>query len=82
MRIALPSATTSLTRRQPHPRKTLPYGARARAMIDNFALLISHGLILLAAWRLVQRPDLDDDAAPPVPRPVRWRPRPEDGAGA
>ena len=42
-------------------------------MIDNFALAISHGLILLAAWRLVQRPDLDDDdasspAPPPKPR--------------
>jgi hypothetical protein len=33
-------------------------------MIDNFALAISHGLILLAAWRLVRRPDLDDDNAP------------------
>ena len=37
-------------------------------MIDNFALAISHGLILLAAWRLVHRPDLDDDDAPaPAP---------------
>jgi hypothetical protein len=52
-------------------------------MIDNFALLLSHALILLAAWRLVQRPDLDDDEAPPVPQPPRWRTRaPEDGAGA
>lgn len=36
-------------------------------MIDNFALALSHGLILLAAWRLVQRPDLDDDGVPPPP---------------
>lgn len=51
-------------------------------MIDNFALLVSHGLIMLAAWRLIQRPDLDDDDAPPVaPRP-RWRAAPEDRAGA
>ena len=33
-------------------------------MIDNFSLLISHGLILLAAWRLVFRPDLDVEAPP------------------
>lgn len=32
-------------------------------MIDNFALALSHGLILLAAWRLLQRPDLDDPDA-------------------
>ena len=37
-------------------------------MIDNFALALSHGLIILAAWRLMFRPDLDDDSAPePVP---------------
>ena len=37
-------------------------------MIDNFALAISHGLILLAVWRLFSRPDLDkDDAALPPP---------------
>ena len=33
-------------------------------MIDNFALALSHGLLLLAAWRLMARPDLDDDNAP------------------
>ena len=34
-------------------------------MIDNFALALSHGLLLLAAWRLLARPDLDNDDAPP-----------------
>ena len=34
-------------------------------MIDNFALGLSHGLMLLAAWRLLARPDLNDDAATP-----------------
>ena len=34
-------------------------------MIDLFSLGVSHGLILLAAWRLLSRDDLDrDDAAP------------------
>ncbi len=43
-------------------------------MIDNFALALSHGLMLLAAWRLLSRADLDDDAAPPPApdRPGRW----------
>ena len=37
-------------------------------MIDNFSLAISHGLILLVMWRLLSRPDLDDDnAAAPAP---------------
>ncbi|WP_181814787.1 hypothetical protein [Sphingomonas aracearum] len=40
-------------------------------MIDNFALAISHGLMLLCVWMLLQRPDLDvepslrDEASPP-----------------
>ena len=34
-------------------------------MIDNFALALSHGLLILAAWRLMLRPDLDDDDAAP-----------------
>jgi hypothetical protein len=39
-------------------------------MIDNFGLLLSHGLMLLAAWRLLSRPDLNDPAAlPPEPAP-------------
>ena len=28
-------------------------------MIDNFALAISHGLMMLAAWLLLRRDDLD-----------------------
>lgn len=39
-------------------------------MIDNFALALSHGLMLLAAWRLMRRPDLDVEAPPKrLPRP-------------
>jgi hypothetical protein len=34
-------------------------------MIDNFVLALTHGLMLLAAWRLLSRRDLDDDAATP-----------------
>ncbi|MBV9883407.1 MAG: hypothetical protein JO276_10405 [Sphingomonadaceae bacterium] len=37
-------------------------------MIDNFALGLTHALLLLAAWRLLSRPDLADDAAPRTPR--------------
>ncbi len=32
-------------------------------MIDTFALLLSHGLIFLTAWRLLGRADLDEDPA-------------------
>lgn len=40
-------------------------------MIDNFSLLLSHGLLLLTVWRLLSRPDLDDDNA------SREKPRPD-----
>jgi hypothetical protein len=30
-------------------------------MIDLFALALTHGLLALAAWRLMQRADLDRD---------------------
>lgn len=33
-------------------------------MIDNLALAISHGLMLLAAWLLLRRPDLDRESEP------------------
>ncbi len=36
-------------------------------MIDSLALGLSHGLMLLAAWRLLFRRDLDDANAPPTP---------------
>jgi hypothetical protein len=42
-------------------------------MIDNFALGLTHGLMLLAAWLLLRRPDLDSEK-PPIDKPER-RPR-------
>ena len=41
-------------------------------MIDNFALGLTHVLMLLAAWRLLSRPDLDEDSGT---GPKRWWPR-------
>lgn len=38
-------------------------------MIDNLALGLSHGLMILAAWRLLTRRDLDDPVAPAPPAP-------------
>jgi len=37
-------------------------------MIDNFSLGLTHVLMLYAAWRLFQRPDLDREDAPPAKR--------------
>ncbi len=33
-------------------------------MIDALSLLISHGVILIAAWKWLPRADLDRDPAP------------------
>jgi len=38
----------------------------APAMIDNFSILLSHGLLALAFWYLLQRDDLDAEK-PPTP---------------
>jgi len=38
-------------------------------MIDNFALAVSHGLMLLAIWILLRRPDLDREPGPRDPKP-------------
>jgi hypothetical protein len=50
-------------------------------MIDNFVLALTHGLMMLAAWRLLSRPDLDDDSVPPpdpaAPRAGWARPKAE-----
>ena len=51
-------------------------GRKAPPMIDNFALALSHGLMLLAAWRLVTRKDLDDSSAPvPARAPTKGQSR-------
>ncbi|MBB5711518.1 hypothetical protein [Sphingomonas xinjiangensis] len=45
-------------------------------MIDNLSLGITHGLMLLAAFLLLRRPDLDQEAGPqdqqPAPGKRRW----------
>jgi hypothetical protein len=50
-------------------------------MVDNFVLVLTHGLLALAAWRLVLRIDLDSDpdlapAAEDDARPKREKPSP------
>jgi hypothetical protein len=34
------------------------------SMIDNFSIALTHGLLLLAAWRLIHRDDLDIEEPP------------------
>ncbi len=34
-------------------------------MIDTFSLMVSHGLILIALWRLLSRTDLDREPFDP-----------------
>ena len=45
-------------------------------MIDNFSLALTHILLLLVAWRILSRPDLDEDVAaiktPPQQQSRRW----------
>jgi hypothetical protein len=43
-------------------------------MIDNFSIGLTHGLMLLAAFLLLLRPDLDKEDPPkPMPKPKAWR---------
>jgi hypothetical protein len=37
-------------------------------MIDYFTLALTHGLMALALWRLLSRPDLDSDSPDTKPR--------------
>ena len=45
-------------------------------MIDNFSLALNHGLLLLVAWRLLSRTDIDEDPVPgtdpAAPKSRRW----------
>ena len=53
-------------------------------MIDMFGLALSHGLLMLAAWRLLSRRDLDHEEGEAEER--GWdalrKARPEPGSGA
>ena len=45
-------------------------------MIDNLSLALTHALLMLAAWRLLSRPDLDDESTDAASRAGEQRPRP------
>ncbi|WP_200910208.1 MULTISPECIES: hypothetical protein [unclassified Sphingomonas] len=50
-------------------------------MINNLALGLSHGLMILAAFLLLRRPDLDSEPSPhDVASPKPGRPRTPPGA--
>ncbi len=53
-------------------------------MIDYFAIALTHGLMALAVWRLLTRPDLDDDSLTgeeqPAPKP--WLVARDEDAGS
>jgi hypothetical protein len=52
-------------------------------LIDYFAIGLTHGLLALAVWRLLQRADLDSDgtAAPKSTKPwLKGRKRAQDQA--
>ena len=40
-------------------------------MIDYFAIALTHGLIAIAAWRMLSRDDLDAEGADPAARKDR-----------
>ncbi len=52
-------------------------------MIDYFAIALTHGLMVLAVWRLLARPDLDDDslASEEEARPKPWLAARDEDAG-
>ncbi len=41
-------------------------------MIDYFSIALTHGLILLACWRLLFREDLDQDGGARTEQPSPW----------
>jgi len=42
-------------------------------MIDNFAVILTEALMLLTVWRLLKRPELDDESTiDPAAKKGRW----------
>ena len=40
-------------------------------MIDNFSIALTHGLLFIAVWRLIRRPDLDHEDPPEPDMPPK-----------
>jgi hypothetical protein len=50
-----------------------PIHASRFGMVDYFAILITHGVMAFALWRLLQRDDLDQEDSETKPRPFGKR---------
>ncbi len=70
----------TLTARQPSRAKGRERCRDSRRLIDIFSLALTHGLIVLALWRLLPRDELDVEDAGPAPRRPGVKPRPEAAA--
>ena len=75
------TGTTTLTARQPSRAKgCISLGRDTAELVDIATLLLTHGLMALALWRLLPRPELDVEDARAPHRP--WiKPSPDDVAG-
>ncbi|WP_199698811.1 hypothetical protein [Aurantiacibacter zhengii] len=51
-------------------------------MIDYFSIALTHGLILLACWRLLFRDDLDRQGGASRPAEKPWLKQADDSADA
>lgn len=49
-------------------------------MIDYFSIALTHGLILLACWRLLFRGDLDAEGDARAEKPKPWLKQEQDDA--
>lgn len=42
-------------------------------MIDNLTIVLTHGLMLIAVWKLLKSPELDDESIlDPAKKKGRW----------
>jgi hypothetical protein len=52
-------------------------------LVDYFTLALTHGLMAVALWRLLDRPELDvEDAAEPARPWIKRKQGPVEGSGA
>ena len=72
-------ARTKLTQRQTFGFRRVQNDARAAPVINVLTLALTHGLMALAAWRLLARRDLDEEEGTSRAETRPWLKRRESG---